>query len=93
MDFVLNSPRPEVSIGIEIERVKIGKKKRKAEPFIHGLGQAMLALTRRDWAVLVVYWPPTGPADRARQQRKSLRNSLEGLVRDGRLRVVILPAI
>jgi hypothetical protein len=93
LDIVLRSPAPQITIGIEVERIKTpppGRKKPKADPLIHGLGQAALALLRREWTVLVVYWPVVGVS--TREERRQLRDALEGWFRDRRLRVVILPS-
>ncbi len=95
VDIIIRSPLPELTIGVEIERIKspVPGKKPKADPFIHGLGQAAISLMRRrQCAILVVYWPVTESALKQHAaDRKRLRAELEGLFRDGRLRVVVVP--
>jgi hypothetical protein len=94
VDIVLRSPtQPEVTIGIEVERIRTPETGRKpdASPLIHGLGQAALVLKRRHWAVLAVYWPRTLATAETRDERTRLRATLEGWFRDGRVRVVIVP--
>ena len=85
LDIVVRPPRGG-TVGVEIKCLSEEghSKKRSAGILVHGLGQAALALARRNGTILVIH---CGPA--AKEQRRELRALARNVFRDGPMRLVV----
>ena len=75
------------SIGIEVEWFSRAtrEKKRSASVLAHGLGQAVLALTHRNLAILVI-----GCSASRGEEARELRRNLIRACRGSRMRAVVI---